>query len=590
MKNTAFYSLILLLPICVRAAQFDNFESYTTGTAGAPWMPTQGSPLIGKEADGNQYIESFGSYCLLGDHAVPAQDSATTVFYRIYKPAGTSPDCSVGLSDLSAPTGDWNDFEVYVVIVGGELRARNGTSNTAIISPMNSGVWYNIWLILNNSSNTYDVYVTNGSASATASDRKASNFVFRKASSNPLAAFKIYGRPEYGPVWVDDIYITNGIDLTNPAAAVSPLIIHNPSNSSIKQSEEAIFTTVFACQTSPSTIWYKAASPADIPIDTSLPAFDLQLDYDPLTRHYTSTLKILDCTVSNSGYYYCKIFDESGYSRSSASALLIVYGLSAHWTLNKDRYISGSYLDELAGLPAYAAGACSFTNGADGTPDGAGLISPSGGWAESSIFDPVAQSGQMTVSFWAKTSDWGTSQEDLLAESISDEILIVPNGLKADGRWQHIGIVFDGTTGRLYVDGLLQAQGLWKMPQDTTAVIRFGTAGTGQSIFSGAIDDIRVYNYALTEFEIADLRYDFSGISSCILDFDAHYDFAGPDGTSDCIIDILDLAAFAAAFLEADPARDLTGPDGLPDGIVDLQEFAEFASIWLACGLYPVCN
>lgn len=590
MKSTVVYILFLLYAAGLPAAQLDNFESYVPGTAGTPWTTTQGLPLFGKEADGNQYIESYGSYRTLGEYTIAAQDTATTVFCRIYKPIGTSPDCSVGLSDLAAPTGDWNDFEAYVVVVSEELRARNGTTNTVIMAPMNSGVWYNIWLVLNNSSNTYDVYITTGSANAEASDRKASNFAFRKATSNPLASFKIFGRPEYGPVWVDDIYITNGVDLTNPAADASPVIIRNPSDISIRQSQEAVFTTVFTCRTSPSVVWYKTASPSDIAVDTHLPTFNMQLEYNPLSKQYTSTLKLSDSTVLYSGHYYCRITDENGISRTSTTAVLIVYGLSAHWTLNKNKYISGSHLDEAAGLPAFVMGNPSFVEGADGTLEGAELISPPDGWAESAIFDPILQSGQMTVSFWANSIPIGQSSTDLLAESSRDEILIVPNGLKADGQWQHICIVFDGTAGKIYVDGQLQALGQWNLPEDTTAVIRFGTAGSGENLFNGAIDDIRVYNYALTDFEVADLRHDFSGISSCILDFRSKYDFTGPDGASDCIINLLDLAAVADAFLQADPICDLTGPDGLPDGIVDLLEFAEFASSWLDCGLYPACD
>ncbi|MBN2132424.1 MAG: hypothetical protein JW741_23180, partial [Sedimentisphaerales bacterium] len=65
---------------------------------------------------------------------------------------------------------------------------------------------------------------------------------------------------------------------------------------------------------------------------------------------------------------------------------------------------------------------------------------------------------------------------------------------------------------------------------------------------NGLLDDLRMYNYALTGAEIAQLYYDVTGIATCV---------------------------------EA-PAADLSG-----DCFVDLKDFAEFVVDWLNCGIIP---
>lgn len=117
-----------------------------------------------------------------------------------------------------------------------------------------------------------------------------------------------------------------------------------------------------------------------------------------------------------------------------------------------------------------------------------------------------------------------------------------------------------------------------------------GTQGSGQDSFNGAIDDMKIYNKALTEQEVAQLRYDLSGRPSCILPFDARYDLTGAQGQTDCAVDIYDLAELTHHFLESPSIYDLTGPDGQPDGIVNLREFAELATYWLSSGLYPAAE
>ena len=69
------------------------------------------------------------------------------------------------------------------------------------------------------------------------------------------------------------------------------------------------------------------------------------------------------------------------------------------------------------------------------------------------------------------------------------------------------------------------------------------------------MDDIQVYNYALTADEIAQMY----------------------------------VLVMGGSFCQQSPAYDFTGPAGIPDCKVDLYELRGMAADWLGCGIYPDC-
>jgi hypothetical protein len=298
---------------------------------------------------------------------------------------------------------------------------------------------------------------------------------------------------------------------------------------------------------------------------------DVQLTYDALAEEYTSTLTMTQVTLSDAGQYYCRIVNDSGFPRYTNAADLSVRGCVAHWTLDQDKYANNNYQEEISGYDAAVTGTPTFVAGADGLANHAVQITADDGWALCPVFDPIRQSGQMTVSFWAKWAEAPGTRQDLQAESSTGDSLVDPNGLQAENRWQHICTVYEGSTGKLYVDGVLAAQGPWQLASDTEAAFNIGISADLQNPFNGAMDDIRIYNYAFNEYEVADTRYTLSGDRSCILAFNAAYDLSGPDAQPDCTIDLYDLIAFANEWLTS----------------YDLAEFADLASTWLSSGLYP---
>ncbi len=82
-----------------------------------------------------------------------------------------------------------------------------------------------------------------------------------------------------------------------------------------------------------------------------------------------------------------------------------------------------------------------------------------------------------------------------------------------DGAWHLVAGVYDGMTMTLYVDGLpVVARGA-PSPPSNTASIRIGAINPGQygGFFKGEIDDVRIYNRALSEAEIQELAVDADG-------------------------------------------------------------------------------
>jgi len=87
---------------------------------------------------------------------------------------------------------------------------------------------------------------------------------------------------------------------------------------------------------------------------------------------------------------------------------------------------------------------------------------------------------------------------------------LVSETVITDGQWHHVGFVYDTDTfhRRLYVDGA-------QVAEDTTAVAGLSSDGglyigagkdlDATSFFSGLIDDVRIYNVALTAEKIAAL-------------------------------------------------------------------------------------
>ncbi len=117
-----------------------------------------------------------------------------------------------------------------------------------------------------------------------------------------------------------------------------------------------------------------------------------------------------------------------------------------------------------------------------------------------------------------------------------------------DNEWHLVTFVFDGTTESIYIDGTGMQSGAAAeaAANDTPLVIGATRSGsTGQTVvayFSGLIDDVRIYNYALSPSEIGQLYYDITGTPVCV-------DRPNGDTDNDCDVDLEDFAGFAADWM-----------------------------------------
>jgi hypothetical protein len=91
-------------------------------------------------------------------------------------------------------------------------------------------MWYNVWAVINQSTDRFDVYLTSGSAGAADADKVASNAAFRVGTANPLVSFVALvqgyaGAPSENKVRLDDIYLFDGVMLSNPVPEPAAMLI-----------------------------------------------------------------------------------------------------------------------------------------------------------------------------------------------------------------------------------------------------------------------------------------------------------------------------------------------------------------------------
>ena len=73
-----------------------------------------------------------------------------------------------------------------------------------------------------------------------------------------------------------------------------------------------------------------------------------------------------------------------------------------------------------------------------------------------------------------------------------------------DGKWHLLTGTFDGSTATIYIDGV-QKNSTSVTYNTGSSVLDIGRAVTGSYYLTGALDDVRVYNRALSSSEVKEL-------------------------------------------------------------------------------------
>jgi len=182
--------------------------------------------------------------------------------------------------------------------------------------------------------------------------------------------------------------------------------------------------------------------------------------------------------------------------------------LIAHWAL-----------DETAGMTAHDSAGSN-----DGTAVGSPTWQPTGGKVGGALqFDgvddfvftkavPALREGPFSILAWVKGGAPGQvmiseASGALLSANLIDGSLMTTSPARTplfsqavvtDGKWHRVGLVWDGTNRILYVDDKEVARDAYSaLTSGGELMIGTGTPGPG-SFWSGLIDDVRIYNRAVT--------------------------------------------------------------------------------------------
>jgi len=198
-------------------------------------------------------------------------------------------------------------------------------------------------------------------------------------------------------------------------------------------------------------------------------------------------------------------------------------GLMAYYALENDANDSSGngYDGTVMGEPVYVDG-----------PQGQGMALEfdglGGQYVDLGTWNPSAATGQLTVALWANWNGLTDQYQGLIAKrdvwDPADNMMwqieanrdsgalgFFRNGsAPADGdpvlpvgEWAHVAATFDGTTAKFYFNAQMTGQGAFSFGPDTEAALVFGACqGDGGNPFNGALDEVRLYDRALSGFEI----------------------------------------------------------------------------------------
>jgi hypothetical protein len=350
-----------------------------------------------------------------------------------------------------------------------------------------------------------------------------------------------------------------------------------PSVNAVFAGVDAVFS-VFSSKAN-TFQWYKTGTP-DIALSNSDPKY---------SGVNTAALTVKNAQLTDEGNYYC-IGTETATgltATSLASGQLVIKRLKHHFPFNVNEVTGDITPDIVGGVQARLMGGATVISDANSLVGGFLKLSNPGSNQEDTqyaqILDPSAfNQQQITVSAWFRMASrsgkqpiWAVGTGDPNYWDFYPQYLYSETGLDTARSEFRIGSnlrVFDGTydsntnqwyfvtmtnsdgTLRMYLDGkYVGISDMYTMPElpKTLAYIGRRLAGAlgDHPMFNGSIDELKVYNYAMSSTEVGQaylaVKTDIEYVCNAEI-----YDLTAYDYDSNCRVDIADFAQIALQWLE----------------------------------------
>lgn len=372
-------------------------------------------------------------------------------------------------------------------------------------------------------------------------------------------------------------FTEEGLTWSFTAMSESVVIVSGPDGVTAPVGTDAVLTIEAASPTPINYKWYKVQKGGD----------DLISDKtgDP------------DCMIENvqledEGYYYCVLTNDVSTVTSGESHLMTAR-LVGWWKFDGD--MTDSVASVVPGAPVHNGS--SYSNYVPGVDEGSAVQFTGSGSVitidDSEDYFNFYRQG-MTVSAWIKseTIAWdaiigkhfrpangdpvgwvvglnGSKYDSQYGEYGAAYFTVRPyddlfgndyDGLINDGQWYLVTVVMDAVTetNRIYINGTQKNESavyeIGSIAINDEPLVFGAEDQKGQNSYTGAIDDVRLWNYPLSTAEIAGLYVEFiEGEDICVNEYEdwLELDFVGEHGEpSFCKIDIEDLADFITAWME----------------------------------------
>lgn len=221
--------VLLCLPARAAWVALDTFDSYATGTLAGQggWTLSTGSGNTSTVEDqsGNKVAAMTSGtanqtlYRSLGGNAI-ANNTTTTLFFR-FQSTLAQPNFNIGLLDIAAPANGTFNINQSQFRVAGDTAANANNLYTrdftgfVDIGDFQITTWYNLWMVVNNTTDRTTFYTSTGTADGTLLGDPA-GYTFRVASSNPISTLQVISSNPTA-VFLDDFYVDNsGQNIVNP--------------------------------------------------------------------------------------------------------------------------------------------------------------------------------------------------------------------------------------------------------------------------------------------------------------------------------------------------------------------------------------